>query len=325
VSASLRIVATAPVPAVAERAFARFGAIEVVAGTEVEPSRLRRADVLLVRGARISAAMIDAAPRLRVIARTGAGYDGVDLDAATVRGIPVLYAPGAGTVPVAEGTLALMLAAAKRLNELGAIVRAGAWEARYDVEAADLHGALLGIVGLGSIGREVARLARAFGMTVVAYDPAVAPAGELSFVESAGLGELAARADVISLHCALTDRTRGMIDRDLLRRAKRGAILVNVARGGIVDSDDLLLEALDEGWLSAVALDVFEAEPPEPTHPLLAHPRVVCTPHSVGLTRRWSQSVFAVLADGVASVLHGERPAHVVNPAALEHPAAATG
>jgi phosphoglycerate dehydrogenase-like enzyme len=286
---------------------------------------VRDAEVLLARGSHITGAVIDAAPRLRVIARTGAGYDGVDLAAATERGIPVLYAPGAGTVPVAEGTLALMLAAAKRLDELGTMVRTGAWEARYDLEAVDLHGAVLGIVGFGSIGREVARLARAFGMRVMACDPAFAPIPGLRFVEPVGLRELAARADVISLHCALTDGTRGMVDRELLRIAKPGAILVNVARGAIVESDDLLVEALDNGWLSAVALDVFGQEPPDPRHPLLSHSRVVCTPHSVGLTERWSESVFAVLAQGVGQVLRGERPVHIVNPEALEHRSAAAG
>ena len=303
--------ATAPVPTVADDAFAALGVIEVAR----EPTALREAEVLLVRSARLSAATIDAAPRLRVIARTGAGYDGVDVAAATERGIPVLYAPGAGTVPVAEGTLALMLAAAKRLNELGALVRTGAWEDRYAVETFDLHGAVLGIVGLGSIGREVARLGRAFGMTVLACDPALNAADDL--VAVVGLAELAARADVISLHCALTEHTRGMIDRKLLRATKPGGILVNVARGAIVESDDVLLEALDLGWLAAVALDVYVEEPPDPEHPLLAHPRVVCTPHSVGLTGRWSATVFRSLADDVARVVRGERPRHVVNPEAF--------
>jgi phosphoglycerate dehydrogenase-like enzyme len=157
-------------------------------------------------------------------------------------------------------------------------------------------------------------------MHVLACDPALVVAD--GFVEAVDLAELAARADVISLHCALTDATRGMIDRDLLRRVKRGGILVNVARGAIVESDDALLEALDRGWLSAAALDVYGEEPPDPRHPLLAHPRVICTPHSVGLSRRWSASVFATLADGVARVVRGERPPHVVNPEALERPSA---
>jgi D-3-phosphoglycerate dehydrogenase len=308
----MRIVATAPVPSIAARAFAGLGTIEVAR----DPAAVRDAEVLLVRGAHVSAATIAAAPRLRIIARTGAGYDGVDVAAATERGIPVLYAPGAGTVPVAEGTLALMLAAAKRLSELGALVRAGAWDDRYGLETFDLHGAVLGIVGLGSIGREVARLGRAFGMTVLACDPALR--ADDGCVEPVDLAQLVARADVVSLHCALTEGTRGMIDRDLLRSGKRGAILVNVARGAIVESNDVLLEALQRGWLSAVALDVYAREPPDPGHPLLAHPRVVCTPHSVGLTGRWSASVFGALADGIARVVCGDRPPHIVNPEVLE-------
>ncbi len=322
-TAALRIVATAPVPPVARQAFAALGKIEVA--TEGDLATLRDADVLLVRSAIVSAAMIDAAPRLRAIARTGAGYDGIDLDAATARGIPVLVAPGAGTVPVAEGTLALVLAAAKRLNELSAMVRSGAWHERYEVETLDLKGAVLGIIGLGSIGREVARLGHAFGMTVVAHDPSFDPRPEHDFVQPVELADLFAGSDVVSVHCALTPRTRGMIDRELLRTAKRGAILVNVARGAILESDDVLLEALDRGWLAAVALDVYATEPPDPEHPLLGHPRVVCTPHSVGLTGDWSARVFGILAEEVARLVRGERPRHVVNPDACDHPLRAVG
>jgi phosphoglycerate dehydrogenase-like enzyme len=320
VSTALRIMATAAVPAVAHRAFAGLGAIDLA----TDDRSLHDADVLLVRGTRVSAATIAAAPRMRVVARTGAGYDGVDIAAATRRGIPVLYAPGTGTVPLAEGTLALMLAAAKRLHELSALVRAGDWDGRYDVETVDLHGATLGIVGLGSIGREVARLAHAFGMAVLAHDPMLPPGNGVSFVEAVGLDELIARADVVSLHCALTDSTRGLVDRGLLRAAKPGAILVNVARGGVVESEDVLLEALERGWLSAVALDVFAEEPPDAAHPLLSHPRVVATPHCVGLTARWNANVFSALADGVARILRGERPANIVNPEALARASAAT-
>jgi phosphoglycerate dehydrogenase-like enzyme len=282
---------------------------------------LARAEVLVVRGERVDGATLAAAPRLRVIARTGAGYDRVDVAAATRRGIPVLYAPGAGTTPVAEGAFALILAAAKRLGELGEVVRAGRWAARYAVETLDLNGAVLGVIGLGSIGREVARLGRAFGMRAVAADPFVA-AEEAQTVELLTLDDLVHTADVISLHCALTDATRGLIDRRLLRGVKRGAILVNVARGAIVESEDVLLEALEDGRLSAVGLDVFAAEPPDPDHPLLAHPRVVCTPHAVGLTAAWNARVFDVLVDGIAAVLAGEAPVHVVNPEVLARAAA---
>jgi D-3-phosphoglycerate dehydrogenase / 2-oxoglutarate reductase len=150
----------------------------------------------------------------------------------------------------------------------------------------------------------------------VAADPFVS-AADAEPVALLGLDELVRAADVISLHCALTAATRGLVDRRLLRSVKPGAILVNVARGAIVESDDVLLEALEDGCLSAVGLDVFAAEPPDPGHPLLAHPRVVCTPHAVGLTAAWNARVFDVLVDGIAAVLAGEMPAHVVNPEVL--------
>lgn len=312
----MRIIATDPVPARARPLFASLGEIEV-SGTS-DSSDVADAEILLVRGTQVNAGTIESASRLRVIARTGSGYDGVDVEAATARGIPVLYAPDAGTVPVAEGTFALMLAAAKRLRELGQVVRLGEWRARYDIETADLRDAVLGIVGFGRIGREVGRMGAAFGMRVLAHDP-FAQDAPLA-VELVSLDELIRRSDVISLHCALTESTRAMIGRRLLSAAKPGTILVNVSRGPIIESDDVLLEALEAGWLSAVALDVFSDEPPDATHPLLAHPRVICTPHSVGLTARWNESVFRTLAESIETVLAGGRPANLLNPEALEQP-----
>jgi D-3-phosphoglycerate dehydrogenase len=151
---------------------------------------------------------------------------------------------------------------------------------------------------------------------VIADDPA-ATAENADGVELVTLEQLVAQADVISLHCALTDDTRGLVDRALLRQVRRGAILVNVARGEVVESEDVLADALDDGVLSAVALDVFPTEPPKPSHRLYADPRVICTPHAVGLTGRWNREVFASLADGVARVLAGDVPANVLNPEAL--------
>ena len=216
---------------------------------------------------------------------------------------------------MAEGTLALILAAAKRLRELGALAKTD-WASRYQVVGLDIEGACLGVVGLGAIGRRVAALCSALGMNVIAYDPAAAPDTPPG-IELVSLAGLAARADVISLHCALTDATRGLVDRALLARVKPGAILVNVARGEILESEDVLADALVTGRLSAVALDVFPTEPPDLRHRLYADRRVICTPHSVGLTRRWNEEVFGSLARGVQSVLAGELPANVLNPQAL--------
>jgi D-3-phosphoglycerate dehydrogenase / 2-oxoglutarate reductase len=309
----VRIVATAEVPAVARQAFAPLGEIVVRAASLADEAL---AEVLIVRGTPLDAGTLALLPGLRAIARTGAGYDNLDVDAATRRGVPIVYAPGVGSQPVAEGTVALMLAAAKRLRELGGVVEQGAWAARYEVAGLDIEGACLGILGYGSIGRRVAQLCRALGMEVIAHDPALEPFTE-PHVELVALEELLERADVITLHCELTDRTRGLVDRRLLTRVKPGAILVNVARGQIVESEDALSDALATGHLSAVALDVFPSEPPTPGHRLYADPRVICTPHAVGLTARWNEQVFSSLARDVQSVLAGELPANVLNPEAL--------
>lgn len=313
----MRILATDPVPALAQQTFAPLGAIELAAA--LDSDALAGAEILILRSGHLSATLIEELPSLRVIARTGAGIDNLDLEAASRQGIAVLYAPGVGARPIAEGTLALMLAAAKQLGQLGALVREGRWQERYKFAGIDLLGATLGIIGLGSIGREVARLAGAFGMRILAYEPA--PQVKLSHglpdIELVPLAELVARADVVSLHCELNDSTRGMIDVALLSQAKPGAILVNAARGGVIENDQALLHALDAGWLSAVALDVFSSEPPSPTSTLLKDPRVVCTPHSIGLTRAWNERVFTTLAADAAAVLRGDHPTCIANPEVL--------
>ncbi|HEX6651811.1 MAG TPA: NAD(P)-dependent oxidoreductase [Thermoleophilaceae bacterium] len=305
----MRIVATAAVPPVGREAFAALGEIEVDTGD------LDGAEILIVRGTPLDARSIESAASLRVIARTGAGYDNLDVAAATRERIPIVYAPAVGSGPVAEGTIALMLAAAKRLRALGEIVTAD-WDARYDVMGLDLCGACAGVVGLGAIGQRVASLCRALGMVVIAHDPAASS----SAFELVPLDELLARADIVSLHCALTERTEGMVDREFLGRMKPGSIFVNAARGGIVESEDALADALAAGRLSAVALDVHPAEPPRVNHRLYSDPRVICTPHTVGLTRRWNEEVFTTLAAGVTTVLGGGRPANLLNPEALRAP-----
>jgi D-3-phosphoglycerate dehydrogenase / 2-oxoglutarate reductase len=307
----VRIVATAQVPRVAREAFAPLGEIHVNGG-----GRIGRAELLIVRGTPLGADAIARAPCLRAIARTGAGYDNLDVDAATRAGIPIVYAPAVGSRPIAEGTIALILAAAKRLRELSEIVDSTAWESRYEVMGLDLEGACAGVVGLGAIGRQVASMCGALGMVVIGHDPAAdgaAPAG----LERVALHELFGRADIITLHCALTDQTRGMVDRELLSRCKRGAVLVNAARGALVQDENVLADALAAGRLSAVALDVHPSEPPRIGHRLYSDPRVISTPHAVGLTQRWNEDVFRALADGVAAVLAGGRPPNLLNPEAL--------
>ena len=297
------IVATGPVAPVAE---ALLGEI-VVAGPDELEALLPETEVLIARGgAFVTAGTIAAAPRLRVIARSGVGFSEVDVEAATRRGIPVVLAPTAGAQAVAEGALALLVALAKRLPELDRMVKGGRWTERDRVEIRDLQHAELGILGYGRIGRRLASLATAFEMRIRFHDP---------YVEgSVRLEELFAESDAVSIHAPLTEQTRGAVDAALLDRARPGLLLVNLARGGIVRSPDDLLAALESGRLGGVGLDVFEPEPPDVSHPLFAHPRVLCSPHALWRTPRAVDGIFREMSEGVLAVLRGEQPAAVANP-----------
>jgi D-3-phosphoglycerate dehydrogenase len=292
------IVATGPVHPVAEQILG-----EIVVGDW--RARLADAEALIVRGdADLTAEDLDAAPKLRVIGRSGVGVDRVDVEAARARGIPVVVTPGANARAVAEGALTLALALLKRVPELGAAVAARDWEARDRLAIRDARGATLGIVGFGRIGRELADLGRALGMQVLAHDPLVDDA-------TTPLDALFENADVVSLHAPLTLETRGLVGPELLSRAKPGLVLVNTARGGLVSSHDDLLAALESGRLGGVGLDVFDEEPPDPAHPLFAHPRVLATPHALGQTVGAREAVFRAMAEGVAAVLRGDVPPNV--------------
>jgi phosphoglycerate dehydrogenase-like enzyme len=303
----MKVVSTGPVAPAAEEI---LGPIAVAAPGELE-TELADADALIVRGGHlVTAALLDAAPRLRAIGRSGVGIDNVDLDAATSRGIPVVFTPEAGAQAVAEGALALMLALAKQLPALDLAVREGRWQARDELEVRDLEGARLGILGLGRIGRRVAELARAFGMRLLAHDPFV---DDVAGIELVDLPTLFGESDLISVHAPLTPETEGVVGAELLGLA-RGAIFVNLSRGRLVRSLDDLLGALESGALWAVGLDVFDPEPPDLTHPLFRHPRVLLSPHALGLSGRARRQIFAEVAEGIAAVLRGDRPAAVANP-----------
>jgi D-3-phosphoglycerate dehydrogenase / 2-oxoglutarate reductase len=262
----------------------------------------------------VDATLLDRAPLLRVLARTGVGVDLVDLAAASARGIPVVITPGSGTRAVAEGVLALALHLVKRLGPLTSLVREGRWAQRGEVAVGDLDGATIGIVGYGRIGRRVADLAEAFGMRVRAYDPLnPAPATR----DCPDLYDLVAAADVLTLHLPLTTSTHHLVDRQLLSGVRPGAVLVNCGRGGLIDLD-AVLEALTAGRLGGVGLDVFDSEPPA-HHPLFDHPDVVLSPHLMGLTRRATLATFTDAARGVADVLAGRHPNAVANPGWAGH------
>jgi D-3-phosphoglycerate dehydrogenase len=260
--------------------------------------------------ARVDQALLDQAPALRVIARTGVGVDLVDVAAATARGIAVVITPGAGAAAVAEGAIGMALHLVKRFGPLTALVREGRWAHRTRVAVGDLDGAVLGVVGYGRIGQRAAQLGAAFGMRVLAYDPVSEPPAD---VRCADLGNLAAQSDVITLHLPLTGQTRHLVDDAFLARVKPGAVLVNCSRGGLIDHD-AVWRALSTGLLSGVGLDVFDPEPPRP-HPLYSHPDVVLTPHLMGLSQRATAATFAAAAQGVVDVLAGREPQAVANPA----------
>jgi D-3-phosphoglycerate dehydrogenase / 2-oxoglutarate reductase len=269
---------------------------------------LRAAAGAVVRAdAKVDVAMLDRMPRLRVLARTGVGVDAVDVEESTRRGIAVVITPGSGTNAVAEGALAMVLHLVKRLSWTTSLVAEGRWAERGQHTLGDLEGATIGIVGYGRIGRRVGHLAQAFGMTVVAYDPFAPPSAEL--VE---LGELRARADVITLHLPLTDETDHLVDAAFLRDVRPGTVLVNCGRGGLLDLD-AAADALADGRLGGLGLDVFDPEPP-PHHPVFDRDDVVLSPHLMGLSAAATRDTFAAAARGVTDVLTGQSPAAVVNP-----------
>jgi D-3-phosphoglycerate dehydrogenase len=273
---------------------------------------------LVVRSAtNLSRRTIMAADALEVIARTGAGVDNVDLDAATERGIPVCHTPEANKLSVAEHALALILALGKDLPRLDRETRAGNWAVRDSSRAFELQGKTLGIVGLGRVGREVAARAEAFGMKVIAHDPFVdaAPGGsEVELV--AQIGEVFERAQVVTLHVPLTEETRGLVDAGLLAKMQAGSILVNTSRGAVVDQA-ALVEALRSGTPAAAALDVFEEEPLPAASPLCEMPNVILTPHAAALTRECKARMALDCVRGLVDVLEGRRPRWVANRDAL--------
>jgi len=285
----------------------------------IERLRAEPVDAVIVRQLPFGAEAIEAAPRLKVISRHGVGYDGVDLDAATRRGIPVLIAPAANSISVAELTVGLMLAAARAILRHDAAIRSGAW-ARSHV-GMQRSGRTIGLVGVGAIGRIVARAAAGLGMRVIAYDPYIRPAsGESSaieFVES--LDTLHERSHVLSLHCPLTDATRNLIGAAQLARLPKGAILVNAARGGLVD-DLALAEALRTGQVAAAGLDTFPKEPLPAGHPFFALPNIVMTPHMGGSTDAALDSVALIAVEHALAVLNGSPidRAVCVNPSVLK-------
>jgi len=263
---------------------------------------------------RYDAALMDRAPDLRVIARTGIGYDLVDVAEATRRGIAVCNTPDAPTISTAEHAAALMLMVAKNVKRAESELRQGIGGTYARHNAIELDGKVLGLVGFGRIARRVARICEGLGMRVTAYDPYLAEAAfPPEVARAASLEQLLGDADVVSVHVPLTDDTRGMFGLDEFRQMKQGAVFVNTARGGLVDGD-ALLAALAGGRLFGAGLDVTEPEPLSANHPLLLRDDVVVTPHIASGTADAKVRIFRAAFAQVVQVLAGRRPTHLVNP-----------
>jgi phosphoglycerate dehydrogenase-like enzyme len=262
------------------------------------------------------AALIAASPDLRVIARVGVGVDSVDVDAATVHGVAVTITPGANEATVADHAVALMLAALRRICEHDGAVREGRWHRTGRHTPWLLTGSTVGLIGFGQIGRTVARRLAGFEVRVLVTDPIVPRDGA---VEAVGLDALLAQSDVVSLHAPLLPSTRRLIGARELALMRADAVLVNTARGGVVD-EEALVEALERGQLRAAALDVFEEEPPR-TSRLLSLRNVVLSPHNAGLSIPSIEEMTRRATSSVIDVLRGGVPADLANPQVLEHAA----
>jgi D-3-phosphoglycerate dehydrogenase len=272
----------------------------------------------IVAGSRVAynADFFQKAPALRVVSRTGIGYDNIRVLDATAHRIAICNAPDGPTISTAEHTIALIFAVTKKLKQCARDLTSPEKQDFFNnFEGVELAGKTLGLVGYGRIGRRVASIAKAVGMRVIVYDPFIQ--GD-QVERSASLDELLAIADVVSIHAPLTDETRHLINAGKLKSMKRGSILINCARGGIVD-ETALLESLESGHLLGAGLDVFEKEPPSPDHPLLSRVDVVATPHIASATDSGKDRLWTTAIAQVLQVLRGERPPHLINPEVWDH------
>lgn len=261
-------------------------------------------------------ALLEQAPRLQVVSNMAVGYDNIDVAACTRRGIPVGNTPGVLTEGTADLTLALLLSVARKLPQAADDARMGRWKTWSPAGwlGADLNGATLGVIGLGKIGKAVAKRALSFGLQVVYYDQEPSPEAEsvLGIIYQP-LKTLLAESDFVSIHTPLTPATRGLFNADTLRSMKRNAILINTARGPIVNMNDLD-QALQEGWIAGAALDVTDPEPFPPEHPLFSRPNCLIVPHIGSATEHTRRRMAELACDNLLAGLTGRRLPNCVNP-----------
>ncbi len=263
------------------------------------------ADVVMAGGERYSGDLLAMAPKVKILARTGVGYDAIDVPAATAKGIAVTIAPGTNQESVAEQAFALLLAVRRKIAYYDALIRSGKWE--RDV-VAPVRGLTLGIVGMGRIGRAMVPRALAFGMNVIAFDPVHDPEFDVKHgLQRRHFEQLLAESDVVSLHLPATPETNGLFNKETFAKMRRGSVLLNTARGSLVVERDLL-DALNSGQLSGAGLDVFEREPPDPANPILHHPNVVSTPHLAGIDSKSMEDMATLAARCMVEVYQGRWP-----------------
>lgn len=318
----MKILATAPIDKTAVDILSPYGEI-ITAPDDNENTLVRLAaesEVIVVRGvAEITARVIEASPNLKVIGRTGVGINNIDIEAATARGIPVVFTPGANSRAVAEAAMGFILALAKRVPFWDRQTKTDQWNTRYDSMNDDLEGETLGIVGFGNIGQQLARLASPFDMRLLACDPyaSASRADELG-VSLVSLSELIQQSKYISLHTTLTPETEGMINANNLQQLQPGSYLVNLSRGEAIDSLDSILDALNDGRLAGAGLDVFVPEPADISHPIFSHPNFLSAPHVASLTHKAVDTIHLWMANDIKAVLDGQTPKRLVNPDVLD-------
>lgn len=286
-------------------------------GGEMTASQLEGLDALLLWASVLPAAALEGADKLKVVARIGVGYDTVDVEACTAKGIPVTITPDAVRRPMAASTMLFVLALAHRLLIKDKIARAGGWREAWDHVGVGLTGRTLGLIGAGNIGREVFRLAQPFEMRHIAYDPFLDPAiAAAEGFELVGLDEVFTTSDFLCVLAPLLPETIHIVNAERLALMKATAFLISLARGPLVD-EAALLEVLTERRIAGAAIDVFEQEPVDPANPLLALDNVIVTPHSVCHTDETFRLAGESACTGVIAVKEGRQPNFVINPDAF--------
>ena len=283
---------------------------------------MRDADALIVRIAKCDGKAIAGSPALKVIGRTGVGYDSVDVAEATKRGIPVVITPGANNRSVAEHAVAMMFALSKNLYEAQTEMLRGNWKIRDAKKAFELEGKTVGVIGLGAIGRETAKICQGCGMKLAGYDPFLSR----EKIEALGADyyenyeDLLKVSDIVTIHVPLTDGTRNMISKPQLEMMKDTALLINCSRGGIVNEQDLV-EALKNGTIAGAGTDVYCNEPPAADDPLLNCPNLIVSPHSAAQTREAVIKMAQMCVRGCLAVCQGKKWPYVADKSVYDHPA----